>query len=178
MAGRKHFLGKYDGKKWMWLQDGKKFIILVLALFLLFRFVVGFSCIDGNSMLDTFQNGDIVLYTRINPEIHRGDIISVAIPSGEYYVKRVVALGGDTVDLRDGVLYVNGEAETGSYIRGETYPEEASFGYPYTVPDGDAFVLGDNREESIDSRFFGSVNLHQVKGVLRVHIGRFFVHLL
>jgi len=178
MAGKKHFLGKYDGKKWMWLQDGKKFLLLVLALFLLFRFVLGFSCIDGNSMLDTFHDGDIVLYTRINREIQRGDVISVAIPSGEYYVKRVVALGGDVVDMQNGIFYINGEAESGAYIRGETYPEEGSFAYPYTVPKGDAFVLGDNREESIDSRFFGAVNLRQVKGVLRVHIGRFFLKLL
>lgn len=178
MAGRKRLLGKYDSKKWMWLQDSKKFLLLVAVLFLIFRFVVGFSLVDGNSMLDTLKNGELVLYTRIRREIKRGDIISVAIPSGEYYVKRVVALGGDVVDLQDGVLYVNGEAETGDYIRGKTYPEDGSFTYPYTVNEGDAFVLGDNREESIDSRFFGAVNLRQVKGVLRIHIGKFFVRLL
>lgn len=178
MAGKKRFLRKYDGKKWMWLQEGKKFLLLVLLAFLFLRFVIGFSVISGNSMLDTFQNGDIVIYTRINREIERGDILSVAIPSGEYYVKRVVALGGDEVDLRDGTLYVNGIAESGDFIRGNTWPEEGSFTYPYTVAEGDAFVLGDNREESIDSRFFGAVNLHQAKGVLRMHIGRFFIRLL
>lgn len=178
MAGKKRFLRKYDGQKWIWLQDAKKFLLLVFALFLLFRFVIGFSCIDGKSMMDTFQSGDLVLYTRINREIQRGDIISVAIPSGEYYVKRVVALGGDVVDLRDGTLYINGEAETGDYIRGETHPEEGGFTYPLTISEGDAFVLGDNRSESIDSRFFGAVNLRQTRGVLRVHIGRWFIRLL
>lgn len=178
MAGRKHFLGRYDGKKWMWLQSTKKFVVLVAAIYLVFRFVIGFSAVSGVSMRDTFVDGDIVLYTRINGEIDRGDIISVAIPSGEYYVKRVVALGGDTVDIRDGVLYINGIAETGEYIRGKTYPEEGSFTYPYTIPEGDAFVLGDNREESIDSRFFGAVNLRQIKGVLRVHIGKFFIRFI
>lgn len=175
MAGNKRFLGKYDGKKWMWLQDGKKFLLLLVIVFLVFRFVIGFSIVNGNSMLDTLKNGEVVLYTRINGEIRRGDVVSVAIPSGEYYVKRVIALGGDVVDLRDGVLYVNDIAETGDYIRGATYPEEGSFTYPYVIPEGDVFVVGDNREESIDSRYFGSVNLQQVRGVLRVHIGRFFV---
>lgn len=178
MAGKKRFLGKYDGKKLMWLHDAKKFILLVAVIYLAFRFVIGFSAVSGVSMLDTFKNGDIVLYTRINPEVKKGDIISVAIPTGEFYVKRVVALGGDVVDIRDGVLYINGAAETGDYIRGCTYPEESSFTYPYTVPEGDAFVLGDNREESIDSRYFGAVNLRQIKGVLRVHIGRFFIRLI
>ena len=178
MAGRKRILGKYDGKKWMWLQDCKKFLLLVLVVYLIFRFVIGFSVVDGVSMMDTLQNGNLVLYTRINGDIERGDIISVAIPSGEYYVKRVVALGGDEVDLRDGVLYINGIAETGDYIRGETYAEEASFTYPLVISEGDAFVVGDNRMESIDSRFFGPVNLRQVKGVLRIQIGRCFVRLL
>ena len=178
MAGKRRFLGKYDGKKWMWLQDTKKFILLVAAIYLLFRFVVGFSAVSGVSMQDTFRDGDIVLYTRINGEVERGDIISVAIPSGEYYIKRIAALEGDVVDIRGGVLYVNDVAETGSYIRGATYPEESSFTYPYTVPEGTAFVLGDNREESIDSRFFGPVNLRQIKGVIRVHIGRFFLRLV
>ena len=178
MSGRKRFLGRYDGKKWLWLQNIKRFVLLVAVIWLVFRFVIGFSAISGVSMMDTFRDGDIVLYTRINREIRRGDIISVAIPSGEYYVKRVVALGGDTVDVRDGTLYVNGVAESGDYFRGETLPEEGSFTYPYTIPDGDAFVLGDNREESIDSRFFGAVNLRQIKGVLRVHIGKSFIRLI
>ena len=175
MAGKKRILEKYNGKKLMWLHDAKKFLLLVAVIYLIFRFVIGFSAVSGVSMMDTFVDGDIVLYTRINPAIERGDIISVAIPSGEYYVKRVVALGGDVVDIRDGVLYVNGTAETGAYVRGRTYPEEGNFTYPYTVPEGTAFVLGDNREESIDSRFFGPVNLRQIKGVIRVHIGRFFI---
>lgn len=172
MAGKKRFLGKYDGKKWTWLQNSKKFILLVAIIFLFTRLVLGFSRVDGQSMMDSFQDGDWVIYTRIYQSIDRGDVVSVAIPSGEYYIKRVVALGGDQVDLRDGVLCVNGIAETGEYIRGNTYPEDGSFSYPYTVPEGDVFVLGDNREASIDSRFFGAINESQIRGVLHLHIGR------
>ena len=178
VISRKRFLEKYNGRKWHWLQDGKKFLLLVAVLFLLCRFVIGFSVVSGNSMLSTLKNGDIVVYSRVGNDIERGDIISLSLLSGEYYVKRVVALGGDVVDLRDGVLYVNGEAETGAYVRGKTNPEAGSFTYPYTVPEGDVFTLGDNREASIDSRFYGSVNLRRVKGVLRLRIGRFFVQLM
>lgn len=178
MPKRKRFLEKYNGRKWHWLQDSKKFLLLVAAIFLLCRFVIGFSVVSGNSMLDTLRSGDVVIYTRMGNDVKRGDIISLSLPSGEYYVKRVVALGGDVVELKDGVLCVNGEAETGAFVRGRTYPEAGSFSYPYIVPQGDVFTLGDNREESIDSRFYGPVNLRQVKGVLRVHIGRFFIRLL
>lgn len=178
ISGRRRFLERYNGRKWHWLQDSKKFLLLVAVLFLLCRFVVGFSVISGNSMLTTLHSGDVVVYTRVGNRIERGDIIALSLPSGEYYVKRVVALGGDVVDVRGGALYVNGAAESGDYVRGNTYPEAGSFTYPYTVPQGDVFTLGDNREESIDSRFYGSVNLRQVKGVLRLHIGRFFIRLM
>lgn len=178
MAKRRRFLEKYNGRKWSWLQDGKKFLLLVAALFLLCRFVIGFSVISGNSMMDTLHSGDIVVYSRVGNDVARGDIIALSLPSGEYYVKRVAALGGDVVDLRNGVLYVNGVAENGAYVRGNTLPEAGSFAYPFTVPEGDVFTLGDNREESIDSRFYGSVNIRQVKGILRLHIGRFFIRFL
>lgn len=178
MAGKKRFLERYNGRKWYWLQDGKKFLVLVAVMFLLFRYVIGFSFVSGVSMLDTLNDGDLVMYTRVNPDIQRGDLISLALPSGEYYVKRVVALGGDQVDLREGVLYINGEAEDEAYVRGETYPEAGSVAYPFTVPQGDVFTLGDNREESIDSRFYGPVSLRQVKGVLRLQISRFRLRFL
>ena len=174
----KKFSDRYNGRKWRWMRRIKNLIALAVLLFLVFQFVLGVSVVDGNSMLNTLQNGDLVLYTRLNKQVKVGDIVSLSLPSGEYYVKRVVAKAGDTVDIRDGVLYVNGIAETGEYIRGKTYPEEGSFTYPYTIPEGDAFVLGDNREESIDSRFFGAVNLRQIKGVLRVHIGKFFIRFI
>ena len=178
MPGKKRFLEQYNGRKWYWLQDSKKFLLLVAALFLLCRFVLGFSIVSGNSMLDTLHSGDMVVYSRVGKDIRIGDIVSLALPSGEYYVKRVVALGGDVVDLQDGVLYVNGSAEDGPYIRGKTYPEAGAFDYPFTVPPGDVFTLGDNREESIDSRFYGPVSVRQVRGILRLHIGKFFIRLL
>lgn len=178
MPRKKRLLEKYNGRKWHWLQESKKFLLLVAVFVLLLRFVVGFSVISGNSMMNTLQSGDVVIYTRMGNELARGDIVALSLPSGEYYVKRVAALGGDVVDLRGGVLYVNGEAESGGYIRGGTHPEAGGFAYPYTVPAGEVFTLGDNREESIDSRFYGSVNIRQVKGILRLHIGRFFIRLL
>lgn len=166
---------KRDGGKLERLRLLKLFLALVVAVFLLFRFVIGFSFVSGVSMKDTLIDGELVFYTRINRSIDIGDIISVSIPSGEFYVKRVVAKAGDVVDIHDGTLFVNGVAETDAHVRGQTIPEAGMFKYPYTVSEGCAFVLGDNREESVDSRYFGEVSLRQVKGVLRLRVGKFFI---
>lgn len=162
---------RYSGWRWKWLREGRRFVLLVAAAVLVFRFVIGFSVVDGVSMSPTLQNGDVVIYTRINPAVRRGDVLSLKLTSGEYYVKRAVALAGDVVELADGVLYVNGQPEAGDYVHGQTFPEDGSVTYPYTVDDNCVFVVGDNRGESIDSRFFGAVKLSQVRGVLRLSVG-------
>ena len=86
------------------------------------------------------------------------------MPSGEYIIKRVVAVAGDTVDVHDGAFWINGEKETGDYINGETYPEEGNVEYPITLHLGQFFALGDNREVSIDSRTIGPVSETQARG--------------
>ena len=72
-------------------------------------------------------------------------MLSLKLTSGEYYVKRAVALAGDVVELADGVLYVNGQPEAGDYVHGQTFPEDGSVTYPYTVDENCVFVVGDNR---------------------------------
>lgn len=149
----------------------RNLVIIAVLIILVFRFVIGFSKISGYSMYPTLDNGDIVMYSRLDKSIHIGDIIALQLPSGEKYVKRVVALGGDTVDIIDGVFYRNGEQMDDM----NTLEEDGGLIYPLTVPSGDIFTLGDNRPESIDSRFYGTVNLRQVQGVLRFRIHNFSI---
>lgn len=175
-AGSRHFLGKYDGLKYGWLKDTKKFIVLLVILFIVFHNVIGFSFVKGGSMESTLEEGDLVLYTRINPGYERGDIISVRIPSGEYYVKRIIAMEGDVVDLQDGKVYVNGELLTEPYIHEETFASrEGMVRYPYTLQEGQIFVMGDNRAVSMDSRSFGAVGMRQIKGKIWFRVGKFFI---
>ena len=100
----RRFLKKYDGLKYGWLRDTKKFLVLLALLLIAFRLIIGCSFVKGDSMLPTLKEGNLVLYTRINAEYRRGDVVSVRIPSGEYYVKRIIALGGDTVELKEGKI--------------------------------------------------------------------------
>lgn len=175
-AGKRRFLKKYDGLKYGWLKDTKKFLLLLVILFIVFHNVIGFSFVKGGSMEPTLLEGDIVLYTRINPQYHRGDVVSVRIPSGEYYVKRIIAMEGDVVDLRNGNIYLNGALLSEPYLHGAlTSEKEGMVKYPYTLEEGQIFVVGDNRAESMDSRSFGAIGLRQVRGRIWFRAGKFFI---
>ena len=122
-------------------------------------------------MTPTLMNGDLLIYNRMVSEYKPGDIISMWVPSGDYYVKRVIATGGDVVDIADGKVYVNGELLEDDWGYGETMEETGAVIYPYTVREGNVFVLGDNRSVSMDSRTFGEVNKRQIKGRVILQIG-------
>lgn len=127
-------------------------------------------------MESTLEEGDLVLYTRINPQYHHGDVISVRIPSGEYYVKRIIAMEGDTIDIRDGHVYVNEVMIEEPYLEEETKPAaDGVVRYPYVLQEGQIFVMGDNRPASMDSRSFGAVGIRQIKGRIWFRAGRFFI---
>ena len=78
------------------------------------------------------------------------------------FVKRVIGVPGDVIDIHDGQVYVNGVKESGDYVLGTTPPFSGE--YPLTVPPGKLFVMGDNREISKDSRSFGCIDVHSVEG--------------
>lgn len=166
---------KYDGLKYGWLKDAEKFLLLLVVVFLVFRFVIGVSFVKGDSMEPTLQNGEPVLYIRLYPEYQSGDVVSVKIPSGEYYVKRVIAAAGDTIDIHDGNVYVNGKLLNEPYIQGETNTQDGIVQYPMTLKKGQVFIMGDNREVSMDSRTFGVVGERQIKGKLLFHAGKFYI---
>lgn len=78
-------------------------------------------------------------------------------------IKRVIGTQGDIINIKDGNLYINNELQQEMYIKGST-PAKSSVNYPIEVPEGKVFVLGDNREYSLDSRDFGLIEIEQVKG--------------
>lgn len=148
--------------------------ILLLALLAgvaLRVFVVSPYTVDGSSMLPSLANGERLLIAKAGargaaPE--RGAIIvfrSVRDASADY-VKRVIALPGETVELRQGTVYINGAPLVEPYlgqVPAADYP-------PHTVAAGTVFVLGDNRGHSDDSRYFGDVPLANVRGPVIVRL--------
>lgn len=167
----KVLLEKYNERKLGWLHDSLLFIVIIAALLVVFRFVIGISVVGGDSMNPSLYDGTLVVYSRINADYSTGDVISMRTASGEYYIKRVIASGGDTVDIREGKVFVNGEELDEPWAMGETNEETGAVIYPYTVREGNYFVLGDNRAVSMDSRAFGEVSRRQIRGKIILGIG-------
>lgn len=163
---KKRWLKKYDGQKLGWLLQAKEFVLILAALFFAFSLLVGVSRVSGHSMDPTLSDGQTVFFIRVNFTYSRDDVVFAKMPSGSNYVKRVVAVAGDVVDLREGVLYVNGVAEERIHHIGDTLPQEGIVEYPYTVPEDCFFLVGDNREGSIDSRSFGALPTSSIRGEL------------
>ncbi|MBS4900393.1 MAG: signal peptidase I [Clostridiales bacterium] len=141
-------------------------IAVVLVLFIIMN-----AKVPSGSMKDTINEGDRIVGLRLayafsSPK--RGDIIIFKYPDNEStkYVKRVIGLPGDTVSFKDGDVYINGEKLNEPYLKTQhsTYTSVES----YTVPEGSYFMLGDNRENSKDSRFWNNTYVKKQKILAKV----------
>ena len=139
----------------------------VVVALLIRTFIVELYVVDGPSMQPTLQDGErlvvnkFIYYWR---EPHRGEIVIFRYPRdhSRVFIKRVIAVGGDTIEITGGHVFVNDALITEDYIAEKTRTE-----YPkQTVPEGTIFVCGDNRRNSLDSRFpdVGFVSLELLKG--------------
>ena len=122
--------------------------------------------LPAQSMAPTLIVGDRIMvnkkyYTNKNPQ--RGDIVIFPYPTDpeKDYIKRVIGLPGETIEIRGNKAFLNSKPLDEAFI--QVSGKQSEFG-PVTVPDGNLFVLGDNRDNSIDSRFFGFVEIGTLKG--------------
>lgn len=128
-------------------------ISALVVITILFTFAFRVVNVDGTSMKPTLQNKDKVVVSTVGYEPQRGDIVVISSTDGlkEPIIKRIIAVGGDTVDINftTGVVTVNGAEEDYS---NELTSQQFDIAFPITVPEGTVFVLGDNRGNSLDSR--------------------------
>ena len=172
-----------------WLKIG----ILGIILFLFVRaFLFSSYEVDGNSMETTLANGDKLIVNKVGYEfgsISRFDILVFHAENENDYVKRVIGLPGEKIEYRNDQLYVDGKAieepflDNGSGILGQKGTEDFTLSQ-YTgverVPDGQLFVMGDNRLNSLDSRHFGYVPVKNVIGKVNVRywpVEKFYIEL-
>jgi signal peptidase I len=163
------------------------FIAVLLAL-VIRQFAVQAFTIPSGSMMDTLLIGDYILVNKFlfgaeipfvdlhlpglrSPE--RGDIIVFKYPNDESrdFIKRIVAVGGDTIQVRDNHVWLNGTLQDEPFVRPGSFHDTPSThcGYLYAceplhVPAGSYFVMGDNRDNSQDSRYWGFVKREKIRG--------------
>lgn len=133
--------------------------------------------VDGHSMDNTLADGQRLFQYKLGykfSEPKRGDIIVLKFKDGvsKYtalpdpteidYIKRVIGLPGDKVDIKDNCVYINGEKLDEPYAKGNTIASNMKL--PIDVPEGKVFVLGDNRERSSDSRAIGFIDMENIRG--------------
>lgn len=150
----------------------KIIITAALIAFVLNTFIIANSRVPSGSMENTIMTNDRVIGSRLSyyfndPE--RGDIVIFHFPDDEsiYYVKRIIGLPGDIIDIRDGHVYLN-NSETPleePYIREAMVPEEAAH---YEVPEDSYFMMGDNRNWSLDARRWTNTYVQRKKIIAKV----------
>lgn len=155
----------------------KAFLIGLFIFFMIRTFLFSNYVVEGESMLPTLENGNKLVVNKIGYQIHelnRFDVIVFHANKKDDYVKRIIGLPGDQIEYRNDELYINGKKCDEPYL--EVY-KNARKGQKLTedftlvqitgiskVPEGKVFVLGDNRLESWDSRYFGCIDINQIVG--------------
>lgn len=158
---------------WFFLIIVVMFVAMFIRTFLLTPYEIPSGSMEHTLEIDDHIFAEQITYMFSEPQ--QGDIVTFWDPESidkkypRTLIKRVVATEGQTVDIRDGYVYVDGEKQDADYIQGPTEPldihmEGVSVSYPYTVPEGEMWVMGDNRTNSLDSRYFGSVPIDTVTG--------------
>jgi len=163
---------------WKWIRT----ILFAIVLALAFRsFLFASYIVDGKSMEPTLFDGNLLMVNKMIydwQDVNHGDVIVFHANENEDYVKRVIGLPGDKITYKNDTLYLNGKKVDEPYLD----PYRKNDGKPLTedftleeitggvkeVPDGRIFVMGDNRRESLDSRYFGFVPIETIVGKVDV----------
>ncbi len=141
------------------LKDTAKYIAIAVAVLLLITYVISLQQVVGDSMNPNYQDGDILLLSKIHYHLRkpkRFEVVAIKYQNTKYFIKRVIGLPGEKVQYQDGILYINGEAldenfkkmdETEDFSLSDLDIENE------VIPEGYYLVVGDNRGNSLDSRF-------------------------
>ncbi|MBN1935749.1 MAG: signal peptidase I [Anaerolineae bacterium] len=151
---------------WAWLIEISETVLPAIVIAVLINlFLAQATRVYGHSMEPTLHTDQRLVVEKVSYKLHipqRSDVVVLHLPnqSRELLIKRVIALPGETIEVKEGGVYINGERLAEPYLDIETY---GNYG-PLTVPVDSVFVMGDNRGASNDSRSFGPVRIDQIVG--------------
>ena len=155
---------------WSWIWS---FIVAFIIVGGVYFFLGRPFTVSGASMYPTLHNGDRMVLSKVG-DIHRFDVVILKAPDENVeYIKRVIGMPGDTVEMKNGVLYINGKKVDQPFINTEALAKQTVFIDDFTlesltgeakVPEGKYFVLGDNRGVSKDSRMIGFIDRSAIEG--------------
>lgn len=143
---------------------------IALILSVLFLVICGITVNRGNRMAPAFHDRDVVIFYRMANDIKAGEVVAYRAGNGQILLGRVVAKGGDTVDIDKSGLKINGYYQTEPYKKGDTVLFEGGVALPVKLRQGEFFVLNDDRSQSGDSRNFGPISEERILGRVMVAI--------
>lgn len=148
------------------IKDASKYIMVIIFVLLFFIFVMGLQQVIGPSMNPTLNEGDIIITNKFIyrfKSIERNDVVVIS-QDEKYMIKRIVGLPGEKVEYQNNDVLINGKAYKETFTNSETEDFTIQdLGYD-VIPEDMYLVLGDNREDSLDSRTFGLISKNQIIG--------------
>ncbi|WP_455224814.1 signal peptidase I [Granulicatella sp.] len=155
---------------WSWIWS---FIVAFIIVGVVYIFLGRPFTVSGASMYPTLHNGDRMILSKIG-DINRFDVVVLKAPDENVeYIKRVIGMPGDTLEMKQGVLYINGKKFEQPFINTEVLQKQTVFIDDFTlqsligetkIPEGKYFVMGDNRGVSRDSRMIGLIDRKAIEG--------------
>ena len=135
------------------------YVIIIIVVVLIRSFIVTPVRVNGRSMYPTLKGGEIMLLNKLG-KVNRFDIVVLKIDKEEdNLIKRIIGMPGETVEIKNNEIYINDEILTDKYGYGLTYDIDK-----ITLGKDEYFILGDNRQISLDSRVFGTIKKEEIKG--------------
>ena len=144
------------------------YLLIIFAVIFIRSFIFSPIKVQQSSMSPTLESNDIMILNKIGYSINglkRFDIVVIKY-EGDYLIKRVVGLPNETIEYKDSTLLINGKKIDEPFIKEKT----DDFKLESVIPDDNYFLMGDNRNNSIDSRMFGTVNEKEIEGKTRLII--------
>lgn len=151
------------------------YVIIVVVVLFVKTYVIAPIQVNGISMDSTLHDGDIMLLNKLQYKrygVKRGDIVVIK-NRGSHIIKRIIGLPGDNIKVEDNILYINGKEYKEDYLDKGTVTNDFSLEELFDtdkVPEGTYFVMGDNRDDSLDSRILGFIEEDDIEGIASITI--------